>query len=88
MIATVKKPADALRRTFDPDGIHIAQFNGGNTGQSVLHLHVHVVTRWKDKPLGILKYYETGAMADPADMAKTRRTDTGQFLIIMESPNA
>jgi histidine triad (HIT) family protein len=63
---TVQKVAHGLRKALAPDGIHIAQFNGGDTGQSVFHLHVHVVPRWKDKPLGILKYFESGAVTDAA----------------------
>lgn len=66
---TVQRVARAARRALNPDGIHVAQFNGGDTGQSVFHLHVHMVPRWKGKPLGILQYYEPGALADQAELA-------------------
>ena len=46
VMATVTRVARALRGALNPDGIHVAQFNGGDTGQSVFHLHVHVVPRW------------------------------------------
>jgi histidine triad (HIT) family protein len=67
VIVTVQRVAAACRAALSPDGIHIAQFNGGDTGQSVFHLHVHVVPRWKGKPLGILHDYEPGTLADPAE---------------------
>ena len=65
VMVTVQRAAKALRKVLQPDGLHIAQFNGGDTGQSVFHLHVHVVPRWKGLPLGILQYYEPGERADP-----------------------
>ena len=70
VIDATRLVALGLRRALRPDGLHVAQFNGGDTGQSVFHLHFHVVPRWKDMPLGILAYYETGGLADPAEQAK------------------
>ena len=70
VMATVQRVARGLRRALTPDGIHVAQFNGGDTGQSVFHLHVHVVPRWKGLKLGILQYYDPGVLADPAEQAK------------------
>ena len=70
VMTTVKRVAIGLRAALRPDGLHVAQFNGGDTGQSVFHLHVHVVPRWKGKELGILRYYdEEGRRADPVDLA-------------------
>ncbi len=70
IMATVQRVAKAARAALNPDGIHIAQFNGGDTGQSVFHLHVHMVPRWKGLKLGILQYYEPGALADPVEQAR------------------
>lgn len=64
VMTTVQRVARAVRVVLSPDGIHIAQFNGGDTGQTVFHLHVHVVPRWKDRELGLLQYYVPGRPAD------------------------
>jgi histidine triad (HIT) family protein len=78
VIGTVQRVARAVRAALQPDGIHIAQFNGGDTGQSVFHLHFHVVPRWKGLPLGVLQYYEPGALADPAEQRALAARITAQ----------
>jgi histidine triad (HIT) family protein len=70
IMTTVQRVAQAARAALKPDGIHIAQFNGGDTGQSVFHLHVHMVPRWKGLKLGIMQYYEPGALARPDELAR------------------
>lgn len=42
---TVKKVANAVKQTFNADGINILQANGTAAGQAVLHYHTHVVPR-------------------------------------------
>ncbi len=42
---TVKKVANAVKKTFNADGVNILQANGTAAGQSVFHLHFHVVPR-------------------------------------------
>ncbi len=65
VMATVRKVARATRLALDPDGIMISQFNGEASGQTVYHLHVHIIPRWVNQPLG----RHAGAMADAADLA-------------------
>lgn len=45
-IAGVQRIAAAVRRALAPDGLLIAQFNGAAAGQTVPHVHFHVIPRW------------------------------------------
>ena len=51
LIATVQKVAVAAREAFDADGVTIMQFNEAPAGQSVFHLHFHVIPRREGIPL-------------------------------------
>ena len=44
-ILTTQRVARAVQKAFDAPGILIAQLNGAPAGQSVFHLHFHVVPR-------------------------------------------
>ena len=48
---TVKRVAAAVKDALKPDGMLIAQFNGAAAGQTVEHIHFHVIPRWGDVPL-------------------------------------
>ncbi|MEJ7933101.1 HIT family protein [Sphingobium sp. AN558] len=63
VMASVRKVAGAIRAAVQPDGIHIAQFNGAPAGQTVFHLHVHIVPRWEGGPMG----FSAHAQGDFAD---------------------
>lgn len=65
VMATVKKVATALRAALNPDGIQIAQFNGAPAGQTIFHLHFHILPRWDGDPKGFAAH-GAGAQADPA----------------------
>lgn len=73
VMTTVQRVARALRTVLSPDGIHLAQFNGGDTGQTVFHLHVHVLPRWKDRELALMQYYVPGRTADPEEQQALAR---------------
>jgi histidine triad (HIT) family protein len=61
LILGVQRVARAVRAALNPDGIQISQFNGAPAGQTVYHLHVHIIPRWEGVPLG---RHGAGGMAD------------------------
>jgi len=50
-IGAVQRIAAAVRRALAPDGLLIAQFNGAAAGQTVPHVHFHVIPRWAGQEL-------------------------------------
>ena len=48
----VQRVARAVRTALNPDGLMISQFNGAPAGQTVFHLHVHIIPRWEGVALG------------------------------------
>lgn len=62
---TAQKVARAIKKAFSPPGVMIAQLNGPAAGQSVFHLHFHVIPRYHGKDLGI----HAAEPADPAVLA-------------------
>ena len=48
----VQRVARAVRAALNPDGLVITQFNGAPAGQTVYHLHFHIIPRWEGVPLG------------------------------------
>jgi len=63
---TVQVLARAVQRAFGADGVLIKQYNEAAAGQTIFHLHVHVVPRKRGdtlKPHG-------GKMADQVLLAK------------------
>ncbi len=47
MMATVQTVARAVDRALAPDGILLKQYNREAAGQSVFHVHFHVLPRWE-----------------------------------------
>lgn len=73
----VQKIARAAKAAFAADGISIIQYNEPAGGQSVFHLHFHVVPRFEGVPLKP----HTGGMEKPevlaANAEKLRRAIEG-----------
>jgi len=44
---SVQKLARAAKTALNPDGIIITQFNGAPAGQTVFHLHVHIIPKYE-----------------------------------------
>ena len=61
----VQKIARAVEAGLKPDGLLVTQFNGAPAGQTVFHLHFHIIPRWEAKPLG---RHASGGMAKPEDL--------------------
>ena len=51
MMAATQKVARAVMAAFEADGVTIMQFNEAAAGQTVFHLHVHIVPRFEGIPL-------------------------------------
>jgi len=61
LAAATQRTARAVEKALRPDGFQIMQFNGAAGGQTVFHLHFHVIPRWADRPL---KGHAQAPMAD------------------------
>jgi len=66
LIAGVQRVARAVRVALKPDGIVVTQFNGAPAGQTIFHLHFHIIPRWEGQPLG---RHGQGGMADAGELA-------------------
>lgn len=51
VIAATQRTARAIDKALQPDGFSIFQYNGEAGGQTVFHLHFHIVPRWRDRTL-------------------------------------
>jgi histidine triad (HIT) family protein len=47
MMATTQKIAKAVDKALCPDGILLKQYNRAPAGQSIFHVHFHIVPRWE-----------------------------------------
>ena len=47
----VRRLARGVRTALQPDGIVVTQFNGAPAGQTVFHLHVHVIPRYEGREM-------------------------------------
>ena len=65
VILGVQRVTRAVRSALNPDGLVVTQFNGAAAGQTVFHLHFHIIPRWEGVPMG---RHASGGMADPAEL--------------------
>lgn len=66
LIKVVQKVAAAVQKAFSADGITVQQFNEAASGQTVYHLHFHIIPRFAGTPLEP----HCGRMADKAELEK------------------
>ncbi|MFT4192277.1 MAG: HIT family protein [Comamonas sp.] len=69
-IATVRKLAPAVKQATGADGIFVGQFNGAAAGQTVPHIHFHIIPRHA----GQTPRPHATQMADAADLARVAQT--------------
>ncbi len=62
LILRVQKLSRAVKKGMGADGLTLHQFNEPAGGQSVYHIHFHVIPRWDGEPLRP----HLGKMADAA----------------------
>lgn len=51
LIVQVRRIAIAVRKAMNAEGVTIRQFNEPAAGQTVFHLHFHVIPRWDGVPI-------------------------------------
>jgi histidine triad (HIT) family protein len=64
LILGVQRVTKAVRAALNPDGIVVTQFNGAPAGQTIYHLHFHIIPRWEGVALG----RHGGGMADIGEL--------------------
>ncbi|GLS01301.1 hydrolase [Brevundimonas denitrificans] len=51
LTVAVQRTARAVEKALRPDGFQIMQLNGRAGGQTVFHLHFHVIPRWTNRQM-------------------------------------
>jgi histidine triad (HIT) family protein len=64
MMATTQKIAKAVKKGLDAPGIMLAMLNGAPAGQSVFHVHFHVIPRSAGVDMGL----HARGMVDPKSL--------------------
>lgn len=68
LVSTVKKVAGHLKVALGCEGFNILQNNGEAAGQTVMHIHFHVVPRYAQGPISFENH--PGDMAELAALAE------------------
>ena len=76
LILTVQKVTRAIRSSLEPDGVMVSQFNGAPAGQTIFHLHFHIIPRWDGVSLSA---HGAGGMANTAALNQLAATIAEQI---------
>lgn len=71
VLIVAKKIASAMKEELNCDGINFIQNNGKAAGQSVFHIHFHLIPRYKDDKVNI--NWTTGEYQDGEAMELAQR---------------
>lgn len=66
VMGVVQKLTRVIVDELRPEGVQVAQFNGAPAGQTVFHIHVHIVPRYAGESVGV----HAAGKADPAELEK------------------
>jgi histidine triad (HIT) family protein len=70
LMPLIHRVANAVKQATKADGIRIAQFNEAQAGQTVFHLHFHVIPAYENYALGA----HGGGKADEVELANLARS--------------
>ncbi len=76
LIVSTQKVAKGLRAALNPDGIVMVQYNGAPAGQTVFHLHFHLIPRFEGTPV---PGHGAAKMADTVELAELAREIAGKI---------
>ncbi len=83
LMSSVARVARAVKAAFSPDGINLWQSNGA-PWQEVLHLHIHVLPRWRED--GLLRFAPARLPRPPRSELDEQATRIGAALAALEQP--
>jgi histidine triad (HIT) family protein len=70
LVAATQKLTRGVVKALSPDGVVVTQFNGAPAGQTIFHLHVHVIPRYAGEPP---RAHGSGGMADSGELQATAK---------------
>ncbi|MGB4075312.1 HIT family protein [Pseudomonas sp.] len=65
VMVVVQQLTRVLIDELEPAGVQVAQFNGAPAGQTVFHIHMHIVPRFAGETLSV----HAGGKASPEELA-------------------
>jgi histidine triad (HIT) family protein len=75
LMPVVQKIAKAVKEAFEADGITVTQFNEPAAGQTVFHLHFHIIPRYE----GAALKPHSGKMEDHEQLAAQAEKIVGEL---------
>ena len=70
LMASVHRITRAVDKALKPDGIVVTQFNGAPAGQTIFHLHFHIIPRYDGVALAGHGHSKRSEIAELEEIAK------------------